>query len=86
MVLVTLQGAVRERRKVLLGFVDEQGAPSEGVVRPLALDGGWLTAWDDRSGGPRRFVLHRVTGVAEIDDGEDGNNGEDGEDGDGMID
>jgi hypothetical protein len=68
LILVMLQGAVRDRRRVLLGYVDQEGTPSDRVVRPTALEGGWLTAWDERSGAPRRFVLHRVTGVADIDD------------------
>ncbi len=67
-ILVALQGAVRDGRRVLLGYVDQQGAPSERIVWPTAMEGGWLTAWDERSGGPRRFVLHRVTGVADIGD------------------
>jgi predicted DNA-binding transcriptional regulator YafY len=67
-ILVMLQEAVRERRRVLLGYVDRQGTPSNRIVRPTAMDGGWLTAWDERSGGPRRFVLHRVTGVSDVGD------------------
>jgi predicted DNA-binding transcriptional regulator YafY len=68
LILVLLQGAVRDRRRVLLGYVDQQGAPSDRIVRPTVVEGGWLTAWDELSAGPRRFVLHRVTGVADIDD------------------
>ncbi|MBX6389133.1 MAG: hypothetical protein IRZ08_09075, partial [Frankia sp.] len=67
-ILVRLQTAVRERQRVLLGYVDQQGMSSQRIVRPTALDGGWLTAWDDLSGGPRRFVLHRVTAVADLPD------------------
>ncbi|ABW09639.1 conserved hypothetical protein [Parafrankia sp. EAN1pec] len=67
-ILVMLQGAVRDRRRVLLGYVNQQGTPSDRVVRPTLLEGGWLTAWDERSEAPRRFALHRVTGVADIDD------------------
>jgi len=68
MILVRLQAAVRDRRRVVLGYVDQQGTPSDRIVRPTALDGGWLTAWDENSGGPRRFVLHRVTAVADVAD------------------
>ncbi|MCK9898942.1 helicase C-terminal domain-containing protein [Frankia sp. Cpl3] len=66
LILVTLQGAVRDGRRLLLGYVDQQGTPSDRVVRPSQLDGGWLTAWDERSAAPRRFALHRITRVAEI--------------------
>ncbi|THJ74800.1 helicase-associated domain-containing protein [Candidatus Frankia alpina] len=68
LILVMLQGAVRDRRRVLLGYVDQQGTSSDRIVRPTAVDGGWLTAWDELSAGPRRFALHRVTGVADIDE------------------
>ncbi|WP_035751442.1 helicase-associated domain-containing protein [Parafrankia discariae] len=67
-ILVMLQGAVRDGRRVLLGYVNQQGTPSDRVVRPTLLEGGWLTAWDELSEAPRRFALHRVTGVADIDD------------------
>ncbi|SNQ47546.1 Helicase conserved C-terminal domain [Frankia canadensis] len=68
LILVMLQGAVRERRRVLLGYVDQQGTPRDRIVRPTAVDGGWLSAWDEISAASRRFALHRVTGVAEVDD------------------
>lgn len=68
LILVRLQAAVRERRRVLLGYVDQQGTPSDRIVRPTALDGGWLTAWDETAAAARRFVLHRVTGVADVVD------------------
>jgi len=68
LILVMLQGAVRERRRVLLGYVDQQGTPRDRIVRPTAVEGGWLTAWDEITAGPRRFALHRVTGVADVDD------------------
>ncbi|WP_045876817.1 helicase-associated domain-containing protein [Pseudofrankia sp. DC12] len=68
LILVRLQAAVRERRRVLIGYVDQQGTPSDRIVRPTALDGGWLTAWDETAAAPRRFVLHRVTAVADVVD------------------
>ncbi|MBL7502088.1 helicase-associated domain-containing protein [Frankia sp. CNm7] len=68
MILVSLQAAVRERRRVLLGYVDAQGKQSDRIVRPTSVEGGWLTAWDETVNGPSRFVLHRVTGVADITD------------------
>ncbi|OHV40051.1 hypothetical protein BCD49_10045 [Pseudofrankia sp. EUN1h] len=68
MILVRLQAAVRDRRRVVLGYVDQQGTASDRIVRPTALDGGWLTAWDENNGAPRRFVLHRVTAVADVPD------------------
>lgn len=68
LILVRLQNAVRDRHRVLLGYVDQQGTPSDRIVRPTALDGGWLTAWDETAAALRRFVLHRVTAVADVTD------------------
>jgi hypothetical protein len=68
LILVRLQAAVRERRRVLLGYVDQQGSASDRIVRPTALDGGYLTAYDETTGAPRRFVLHRVTAIADVAD------------------
>lgn len=66
LILTMLQNAVREKQRILLGYVDQQGTPRDRIVRPTALDGGWLTAWDELTDQPRRFALHRVTGIAEL--------------------
>ncbi|MCK9874438.1 helicase-associated domain-containing protein [Frankia sp. Ag45/Mut15] len=66
LILTMLQDAVREKQRILLGYVDQQGTPRDRIVRPTALDGGWLTAWDELTDQPRRFALHRVTGIAEL--------------------
>ncbi|CAO5172494.1 Helicase XPB/Ssl2 N-terminal domain-containing protein [Frankia sp. AiPs1] len=68
LILTMLQDAVRLRQRILLGYVDQQGTPRDRIVRPTTLDGGWLTAWDELTEQPRRFALHRVTGVAELGD------------------
>uniref|UniRef100_UPI00202463FE helicase-associated domain-containing protein n=1 Tax=Frankia sp. CiP1_Cm_nod1 TaxID=2897160 RepID=UPI00202463FE len=68
LILVTLQGAARAGRRVLLGYVDQQGTPRDQVVRPLTVEGGWVTAWDQRTTSTRRFALHRVTGVLDMED------------------
>ncbi|WP_207387515.1 helicase-associated domain-containing protein, partial [Protofrankia symbiont of Coriaria myrtifolia] len=68
LILVTLQGAARAGRRVLLGYVDQQGTPRDQVVRPLTVEGGWVTAWDQRTSATRRFALHRVTGVLDVED------------------
>ncbi len=68
LILVTLQGAARTGRRVLLGYVDQQGTPSDRVIRPVTVEGGWVTAWDQRATATRRFALHRVTGVLDVED------------------
>jgi hypothetical protein len=68
LILVRLQNAARERRRVLLGYVDAQGMATDRIVRPSGLEGGYLTAFDEATGSPRQFVLHRVTAVADVAD------------------
>ncbi|WP_239309809.1 helicase-associated domain-containing protein [Frankia sp. Cj3] len=68
LILVTLQGAARTGRRMLLGYVDQQGKSSERIVRPMVVDGGWVTVWDERATTTRRFALHRVTGVMDVED------------------
>jgi hypothetical protein len=58
--------AVRERRQVWLGYVDEQGRATSRVVEPHAVDGGYVTACDHLRQEDRTFALHRITGVAEV--------------------
>ena len=39
------------------------------LVRPLAVRGGQLTAWDSAQGRPREFAVHRVTSVVSAESG-----------------
>lgn len=54
---------------VLIGYVDAAGVATQRVVRPLAVHGGRLTAWDPAQGRPREFAVHRVTSVMSADPG-----------------
>ncbi|MDX6267672.1 MAG: hypothetical protein QOD70_2412 [Frankiales bacterium] len=63
-----LQQAVREGRQVWLGYVDAQGRPTSRVVEPRTIEGGYVTAYDHLRHEDRTFSLHRITGVAEIED------------------
>ena len=54
---------------VLIGYVDAAGVATQRVVRPLAVHGGRLTAWDPAQGRPREFAVHRVTSVLSADPG-----------------
>jgi hypothetical protein len=63
-----LSQAVREGRQVWLGYVDAQGRPTSRVVEPKTIDGGYVTAYDHLRQEDRTFSLHRITGVAEIED------------------
>ncbi|HWC80813.1 MAG TPA: helicase-associated domain-containing protein [Pseudonocardiaceae bacterium] len=62
-VLAALQGAIRERRNVWVGFVDSHGTASHRFVAPLGVGGGVLEGLDQGLGEVRRFPLHRITSV-----------------------
>ena len=63
-----LRSALTEGRPVWIGYVDTHGGVSERVVDPVRLDGGVLTAYDPRLEQVRTFPVHRITGVAALDD------------------
>jgi hypothetical protein len=63
-----LRSALTEGRPVWIGYVDTHGGVSERVVDPVRLDGGVLTAYDHRLEQVRTFPVHRITGVAALDD------------------
>jgi len=73
--LAFLQSAARERRQVWLGYVDAQGRATSRVVEPRGVEGGFVTAWDHLRQEERTFALHRVTGVADVEDAPPGDAG-----------
>jgi hypothetical protein len=63
-----LRLAIEEARPVWIGYVDTHGGVTERVVDPVRLGGGYLTAYDHRSERVHTFAVHRITGVAALDD------------------
>jgi len=63
-VVALLRGAVESGATVLLGYVGSDGTVTERLVRPLRVDGGRLTAHDERHDEEREFALHRITAAA----------------------
>lgn len=63
-VMGVLRAAAETGQPVWIGYVDQHGTDSERVVRPLRVEGGRLTAWDERSDEQRSFALHRITRAA----------------------
>jgi Helicase conserved C-terminal domain/WYL domain len=63
-----LRLAIEEARPVWIGYVDTHGGATERVVDPVRLGGGYLTAYDHRSERVHTFAVHRITGVASLDD------------------
>jgi hypothetical protein len=66
--LAFLQEATRERRQVWIGYVDAQGRATSRVVEPRSVEGGFVAAYDYLRSEDRTFALHRITGIAPIDE------------------
>ncbi|REE96382.1 helicase-associated domain-containing protein [Thermomonospora umbrina] len=65
-----LRRAVERGARVWIGYLDQQGQASSRIVEPVRVEGGFLTGYDATRAAMRRFTLHRITGVAEVDDGD----------------
>jgi hypothetical protein len=66
--LAFLQDAAREKRQVWIGYVDAQGRATSRVVEPRSVEGGFVAAYDYLRGEDRTFAVHRITGVAPVDE------------------
>jgi predicted DNA-binding transcriptional regulator YafY len=60
-VVALLRDAVESRGEVWIGYLDNHGANSERIVRPVEVGGGQLSAYDDRTDEMRSFAIHRIT-------------------------
>lgn len=60
-VVSLLRQAVEARAEVWIGYLDNHGAASERIVRPIEVGGGRLTAYDERDEDVRHFQIHRIT-------------------------
>jgi uncharacterized protein YbjQ (UPF0145 family) len=49
---------------VLIGYVGSDGTVAERLVLPRRVEGGRLTAYDERADDDRDFALHRITAAA----------------------
>lgn len=70
--LAFLQDAARAGRQVWIGYVDAQGRSTSRVVEPRSVEGGFVVARDHLRQEDRTFSVHRVTGVAELDEMQEG--------------
>ncbi|GAA2743057.1 helicase-associated domain-containing protein [Kitasatospora cinereorecta] len=66
--LAALQTAVLLGERMWIGYVNAEGLASQRVVDPVKVEGGFVTAYDHLSDEVRTFALHRITGVAEVED------------------
>jgi hypothetical protein len=66
--LQLLQGAAQQQRSVWIGYIDASGMATERIVEPVSVGGGILEGYDPAQGGLRRFLLHRITSAAVVQD------------------
>lgn len=66
--LLALQDAAREGSPLWIGYVNADGGASQRVIEPLSVAGGQVSAFDHRRGEVRTFAVHRITGVATLED------------------
>ena len=50
--------------QLLIGYVGNDGTVAERMVSPERVEGGRLTAYDERSDSSRTFAIHRITAVS----------------------
>jgi hypothetical protein len=68
--LELLRDAARRRRSVWIGYVNSLGVASRRIVEPVNVGGGVLEGYDRAHGDLRRFMLHRITSAAVLENPE----------------
>jgi predicted DNA-binding transcriptional regulator YafY len=63
-VMTLLRTAAEAGDRVLIGYVGNDGSVGERLVVPHRVEGGQLTALDERSDDVRGFAIHRITAAA----------------------
>jgi hypothetical protein len=66
-----LRKAVREARRVLLGYAGEDGTTEQHTLRPISLAGGVVRGYEDGHAGLVGYAVHRLTAVILLEDDED---------------
>ncbi|WP_344442074.1 helicase C-terminal domain-containing protein [Kitasatospora nipponensis] len=66
--LAALQTAVLLGERMWIGYINAEGLASQRVVDPVKVEGGYVTAYDHHAEKLNTFALHRITGVAELDE------------------
>ena len=67
-ILELLRAAVREERRIAIGYVDDTGTPSQHVLLPISLGGGMIRGHGPDDGRLRSYPLQRITTVSVLDD------------------
>ena len=63
-VMALLREAAESGAQVVIGYVGNDGTVGERTVTPERVDGGRLTAFDERADASLTFALHRITAVS----------------------
>ncbi|MFJ9842028.1 helicase-associated domain-containing protein [Kitasatospora sp. NPDC101155] len=66
--LAALQTAVLLGERMWIGYLNAEGIASQRIIDPVKVEGGFVTAFDHHADELRTFALHRITGVAELDE------------------
>lgn len=66
-----LRMALAAQQPVWIGFVDGRGAAGEVVLAPVRVGAGVVEGRDTVDGTALRVPLHRITGIAPVEDGDD---------------
>ena len=65
-VIALLRGAAESGQQVVIGYVGNDGTVAERMVRPRRVEGGRLSAYDERADDDREFAIHRITAAAAV--------------------
>ncbi|MEO7352030.1 MAG: helicase-associated domain-containing protein [Marmoricola sp.] len=63
-VIAMLRTAAEANEQLVIGYVGNDGTVAERLVRPERVEGGRLSAYDERSDSARTFAIHRITAVS----------------------
>lgn len=63
-VIAMLRSAAESGDQLLMGYVGNDGTVADRTVIPARVEGGSVTAYDERSDCLRTFALHRITAVS----------------------
>ncbi|MEU9041960.1 MULTISPECIES: helicase C-terminal domain-containing protein [unclassified Kitasatospora] len=66
--LAALQTAVLLGERMWIGYLNAEGIASQRIIDPVKVEGGFVTAFDHHADELRTFALHRITGVAELEE------------------
>ena len=63
-VIAMLRQAAEAHEQLRIGYVGNDGTVAERLVSPERVEGGRVTAYDERSDSSRTFAIHRITAVS----------------------